>query len=79
MGEPGKCRSCQADILWVVMKVSGKRMPLDAKPQKFVVVDLDDDSMQDRGWMRDCYTSHFATCPNAARHRMRELPRAKAP
>lgn len=28
MSEPGKCRSCGADIIWTVTE-AGKRMPVD--------------------------------------------------
>lgn len=30
--DPTKCRSCRADVLWVVWRESGKRMPVDAEP-----------------------------------------------
>lgn len=64
--QAGSCRSCGAPILWIVM-VSGKRMPLDAKPEKRIV--MDGDEPVQRGAVEDCYTSHFATCPDAAKHR----------
>lgn len=28
--EPSKCRSCEADVLWVEWPSSGKKMPVDA-------------------------------------------------
>jgi hypothetical protein len=63
-----KCRSCGAPILWVVMRASGKRMPLDAKPEKRItLVAADPDTVV--GQVTDAYTSHFATCPDAAQHR----------
>ncbi len=68
--ETSKCRSCGAPIVWVVMRPSGKKMPLDAKPVTRIVLNLDDD----RGEVRDTYLSHFATCPNAAQHRKPKLP-----
>lgn len=64
-GDLGTCRSCGAAIRWIVM-VSGKRMPVDAKPAKLIVLD---DMPEPRGAVVDCWTSHFATCPNAAQHR----------
>jgi hypothetical protein len=48
-------------------------MPLDAKPEKRVV--LDDYEVKTfnapapRAAVVNTYTSHFATCPNAAQHR----------
>lgn len=45
---------------------TGKRMPLDPKPQKLVTLD---DMPEPRGYVQDCYTSHFVTCLNAAQHR----------
>jgi len=30
--DPSKCRSCHAEVLWVVWPASGKRMPVDAEP-----------------------------------------------
>lgn len=63
--DKGTCSSCGASILWVVMG-TGKRMPLDAKPQKLITLD---DMPEARGYVGDCYTSHFSTCPNAAKHR----------
>lgn len=56
------CTSCNADIVWCETP-SKKRMPLDAKPQKLVVI------IDGVGHVKDCYTSHFATCPAAASHR----------
>lgn len=70
-----KCKSCGAEIIWLVME-SGKKMPCDAQKipcrenvnGKYILVlpsgkliraDIDLDS--------DVYgyTSHFATCPAA--------------
>lgn len=61
-----KCRSCGAPIVWVVMRPSGKRMPLDAKPEKRITLDMIDPGVAE---MTDTFVSHFATCPNAAAHR----------
>lgn len=65
------CRSCGADLLWVASATTGKPMPLDAKPEKRVVLSerlegLDDDAAEP--WVAevvDTYTPHFATCPEA--------------
>lgn len=57
------CRSCQAPIIWCT-SASGRPMPLDAKPEKRVVVD--DHQV---GRVVDAYVSHFSTCEFAAQHR----------
>ena len=58
-----KCKSCGAGIIWAETP-KGSRMPMDAEPVtsgftiekgKLVRVHL--------------YESHFATCPNADKHR----------
>jgi hypothetical protein len=64
--DTSSCRSCGAAIVWVVMRPSGKRMPLDAKPEKRITLDVIDDGVAE---MTETYTSHFANCPNAAQHR----------
>lgn len=64
--EISTCRSCGAAILWLVMRPSGRRMPVDAKPEKRITIDDIDEGV---GEMTDTYVSHFATCPNAAQHR----------
>lgn len=86
--EPGECRSCSAEILWVVWPKSGKRMPVDAVPDmrpppkggdlvlalhggEFGALHVEKYSPQRHDSKRNRYTSHFATCPNAAEHRGR--------
>lgn len=71
MPDASTCRSCGAPILWVKTE-AGKRMPIDAKPERRVVLDplavrLGADELTAR--VVDTYVSHFATCPNAAQHR----------
>lgn len=78
-----KCTSCGAPIVWVKTK-AGKSMPCDARlvsykanprGKKYVVTDQGEvvrcdfsfDGPPD-GMAR---ISHFATCPNASRHRKR--------
>jgi hypothetical protein len=63
MADQSNCRSCNAPILWIVTNPGGKRMPLDAKPEKRFVIE------GGQAFSRDTYVSHFATCPNAAQHR----------
>ena len=67
MSEQTKCKSCDADIIWIKTK-KGKFHPVDAKPKKLWV--QDQYSVEFNGMMLvDCYESHFATCPNADKHR----------
>ena len=54
------CRSCQAPIVWMKTKL-GKSMPVDATESKFESGDKEYDPTR--------HVSHFATCPNAAKHR----------
>lgn len=79
------CRSCGQEIRWVVMASTGKRMPLDPDPnfEKGNVAFIeggehDSKAMtlggpildQARATQKDAlYVSHFATCPQAAKHR----------
>lgn len=49
----GKCEKCSNDIRWVVMKKSGKRMPLDMGKRQIVTED---------GETITGYESHFASC-----------------
>ncbi len=76
MSEQGKCRSCGAAILWVKSARTGTLMPLDAAPvengnifiKDGLAVVLSGDLFET---MLDGprYQSHFASCPNAAKHR----------
>lgn len=71
---PGKCRSCGAPVLWVVMAPSGKWNPLDEAPRADGNVIEEGGrariaTAEDQGSVR--YASHFATCPNAGQHRRR--------
>lgn len=59
-----KCSSCGADILWI-KTMTGKAMPLNAKPEKRVVLLTNDVTGLQRGDVRDTYVSHFASCPQA--------------
>lgn len=73
-----KCRSCGRPIIWTITS-KGKRMPVDAEPSPDGNVALDEGP---DGAVRASvtgpapglipeprYTSHFATCPEAARWR----------
>ncbi len=55
------CRSCGAPIIWMKTK-RGKSMPVNAAPSlEFGQVLPEYDPTK--------HVSHFATCPNAAKHR----------
>jgi len=67
------CKSCKASIVWA-MTTSGSRMPLDATPVKQGTFTLREDGRYllaeiGTGDDVDRFQSHFATCPNADRHR----------
>ena len=75
-----ECKSCLAPILWVHWKVSDKAMPVDASPDPRGSVVLTHRKSEDKlvaekfnaaahPPSRNRYTSHFETCPHAARHR----------
>lgn len=72
----GTCRTCGAAVLWAIMP-SGKRMPFDPiqvdhGANRYVI---DGDPPQARPIPVQNpdpgYVSHFATCPDAERHRRR--------
>jgi len=54
------CKSCGAEIQWVVMKSTGKSNPLNMN--KKTILTLDGEIVQG-------FESHFSTCPNAKSHR----------
>lgn len=58
-----QCRSCKAEIVWFKTKAE-KWMPIDAATVKA------SDTQVNLGY----HISHFATCPNAAKHRRRKPP-----
>lgn len=80
MPETGKCRTCGAEIIWVVMAKSGKKNPLDAQAVDNGNIQLDADGkghilskdviakMREKGTAL-LYLSHFATCPQSREHR----------
>jgi hypothetical protein len=75
----GHCSSCKAPVRWAVFG-SGKPCPLDPTPDpdKGNIVILNSERpplciVIARKLPGDVlYTSHFATCPNAAAHRKRK-------
>lgn len=73
-----RCRSCQADVVFVPSAKSGKAMILDATPRKGVVIHdaftrhtLPTGIAPDAqvAEVVDVFTDHHATCPDAARYR----------
>ena len=64
-----RCKSCQAPITWAVTE-GGKKIPLDAasKERRACVIGEEPDGSPGVA-IRDTYLSHFATCPDAAKHR----------
>lgn len=64
MNDVQKCRSCGKPIIWVETS-AGKKMPLDAKPEKRFVIG----SKSGKAHLLDTHLSHFATCPDAGKWR----------
>ncbi len=67
-----RCRSCGADIVWARHHVTKSIMPLEIDPGGTWTIDIGSEvarpaTAEDSTLVR--YTSHFATCPNAAQHR----------
>jgi hypothetical protein len=61
------CRSCDAKIVWG-RTANNRKVPLNYPPERrFVFV-----PGSDRVTFLDSYTSHFASCPYAAKHRKKE-------
>lgn len=58
-----KCRSCRAPIIWFKTKAGGD-MPVDAATVRIGDTELD----------LKRHISHFASCPNAAKHRRPRKP-----
>jgi len=73
----GRCRSCNALVLWAKTK-TGKWSPFDASPVRdgvrFVITN-DDEPKAIHTKTGAGHTSHFASCPNAAQHRKSEQDR----
>jgi hypothetical protein len=74
-----RCQGCAAPILWARWAESGKAVPVDAQvtPQGNLVLSVSASTGQvtaatfspeaHRG--RNRYVAHFATCPQAKKHR----------
>lgn len=62
------CSSCAAPLLWVVTQ-EGKRMPLDAKPERRWLVEPGPGSGAPTGRMVEVHQTHWATCKSPEQHR----------
>lgn len=75
MADLGKCRSCGAPIRWALTERS-RNIPVDPDPHPEGNLRVEDRHGLDAaiivapGTEPGLYRSHFATCPNAATHRM---------
>ena len=81
----GKCRSCGQQVIWI-KTVAGKNMPCNPQLVTYRQGDGKEKIVTPNGEVlsgelvgagtQDAtgvgYISHFATCPNAARHRKKE-------
>lgn len=78
-----RCKSCNAEIIWATT-TQARSMPIDAKPRPGGNIALDHRpglpplarvlTVTQQFGRKTMYTSHFATCPNAKKHRRRDRP-----
>jgi hypothetical protein len=71
-----KCRSCQAEILWILLQPSGSRHPIEAEPRPdgtILVVTVQgklEGTVLSKARRETAegplYRSHFASCPNSS-------------
>lgn len=65
------CKSCGAQIQWAKSQSTGKQLPMDlgSKEMRLAVIGFDD--LEGTHVVRyvPTFISHFATCPDAERHR----------
>lgn len=75
------CSSCGAKILWAKTP-SWRTIPIDAEPSpegnirlggepgnRYATILSGEQAASVRGFGEKLYVTHFATCPNAAKHR----------
>lgn len=90
MRNNGLCRSCGAAIIWLKHKETGKANPIDALPASDGNLFINRDAglyRQATGEEKEkaikikkpMYISHFATCPNSARHRKEQKQTSSNP
>ena len=63
-----KCSACNAEILFL-QTVNGRMVPVNLPPKKMFVELIGPCGSFEGYDVEDCYESHFATCPEAARFR----------
>ena len=76
MSDVGECRSCGATVRWAVTLKNGKPIPMDTSPVddgnlvifRGVAMSRKDADARGIGPL-PLFKAHFATCPNANRHR----------
>jgi hypothetical protein len=84
-GKTSPCRSCGARIVWCVVRASGRRMPVNPKPEPDGNVVNVGSEVGDRSTLvrvlalgehtdKVRYRSHFETCPAASEHRVDRRP-----
>jgi hypothetical protein len=64
-----RCRSCGAEVVWVVT-THGRPMPLDARPATMFIVETNGERAVGRAVQ--VRASHFSTCPHASQWRGQE-------
>lgn len=81
------CRSCHAPVIWAVTEAA-RSMPVDAEPSAAGTLVLEQRvegrpplartiKAELRGGRTDLHTSHFATCPEAAKWRTRKAAQGR--
>lgn len=63
-----KCASCGARIVWMLTSAR-RRMPIDADTVEFDELTTDEATCLPLFDAELGHVSHFATCPNASKHR----------
>lgn len=88
MRTTAQCSGCNAEIFWAVTATNQKRIPIDATPDPKGHIRIEEKGpgncvayveKSDAGTLfpeADRFTSHFATCPDAAKFRQ---PRPQKP
>ena len=61
------CESCGAPMIWATTNLAGKAIPLDAEPERRFIIEKRGGKLVAHNVKT--YTTHFATCPNADKHR----------
>ena len=81
-----KCRSCGANIIWIITK-TGRKMPCNAEPIFFDLANMNDEGtkvfvkdnriiaigIENPEGQEVGYISHFATCPEAEKWRKKKI------